>query len=69
MNTLYALMLVTTTGVVEAPNTFNNLADCEKVSSKIQNTYCVKKEPIDFDKKSKEMMKMFKSLVNDMDKL
>ena len=68
MNTIYALMLVTATGIVEAPNNFSSLAECEKVSQRVQNTYCAEKKPVDVEFESKKFMNMFKNIVKEMDK-
>ena len=36
MNTLVALMIVTATGVVEAPNNFNSMQECQAVVLKLK---------------------------------
>lgn len=44
MSTLYALMIVTITGVIEAPNYFKSMDECKEVSKTIQfQSYCVEK--------------------------
>ena len=68
MNTVYALMLVTATGVVEAPNNFNTLAECERVVNRIQfQSYCVSKKPVDMQKELNTFMALFKHMKQEME--
>ena len=68
MNTVYALMLVTATGVVEAPNNFNTLAECERVINRIQfQSYCVEKKPVDIQKELNTFMALFKHMKQEME--
>jgi hypothetical protein len=66
MNTVFALMIVTTMGVTEAPNPFSSLAACEKVSSRIEKSYCVEKRPVDIEKEMNRMVTLMKSMMNSM---
>ena len=51
MNSLVALMIVTSVGVTEAPNNFASLKECQAVSSKLKvESYCVEKKPVDIEK-------------------
>lgn len=69
MNSVYVLMIVTMTGVVEAPNSFSSLTECEKVVQRIQReTYCVEKKPVNIEQETKNFMNIFKNLVKEMDK-
>ena len=63
MNSVFALMIVTATGVVEAPNTFATQADCEKVVKRIQQvTYCVEKKPVDIQKEMNVFFTLFRQM-------
>jgi hypothetical protein len=66
MNTVFALMIVTTMGVTEAPNPFSSLAACEKVSSRIEKSYCVEKKPVNVEVEMNRMMTMMKSMMKTM---
>lgn len=69
MNSVYALMIITMNGVVEAPNTFSSLSDCEKVVQRVQReTYCVEKKPVNIEHETKNLLNIFKNLVKEMDK-
>lgn len=69
MNSIYVLMIITSTGVVEAPNHFTSLAECEKVVQRVQReTYCIEKKPINVEQETKNFMNIFKNLVKEMDK-
>lgn len=46
MNTLYALMIVTSLGVGEG-YTFASLEECNKASSRVRDSFCVRKVPVD----------------------
>lgn len=46
MNTLYALMIVTTLGVSEG-YTFASLEECNKASERVRDSFCVRKIPVD----------------------
>ena len=67
--TIFVLMIVTSTGVVEAPNPFSNISDCEKVRVRISNTYCVEKKPVNIEQDAKKFLDVFKNMVKEMDKL
>jgi len=63
MNSVFALMIITATGVVEAPNTFRTLADCQAVVQRVQHeTYCVEKKPVDTQKEMNTFLALFKQL-------
>ena len=66
MNTVYALMIVTTMGVTEAPNPFSTLSACESVSSRIEKSYCVEKKPVDIEVEMNRMVALMKSMMNSM---
>ncbi len=67
MNTIYALLLITSTGISEG-YTFNSLAECQAVASKIKQheSVCVEKKVINPDAQMRQMMMMFKSMVAEM---
>jgi hypothetical protein len=48
MNTLYALMIVTSVGVSEG-YTFASLEDCNKASNRVRDSFCVAKIPVRVD--------------------
>lgn len=67
MNSVFVLMIVTATGVVEAPNAFNSLAECEKVVQRVQReTYCVEKKPVDVQKEMNMFLALFKQMQREM---
>jgi len=67
MNTLYALLLITSTGISEG-YTFNSLSECQAVASKIKQheAVCVEKKVANPDVQMRQMMSMFKSMVTEM---
>lgn len=68
MNSVFALMIVTATGVVEAPNTFSSRLDCETVVKRIQReTYCVEKKPVDTQKEMAVFFNLFKQMKMEME--
>lgn len=68
MNTVFALMLITATGAVEAPNSFSTMAECEKVVSKISQTaYCVEKKPVNIEKEMKTFFALFNQMRMEME--
>lgn len=63
MNSVFALMLVTATGVVEAPNNFSTMKDCQAVVNKISfSSYCVEKKPINIEKEMTTLLTVFKKM-------
>ncbi len=69
MNSLvFALMIITTNGVQEAPNTFSSLKECQSVSSKLKvDSYCVQKQNVDIDKQMSFMIQMLGKMKRQMD--
>lgn len=68
MNSVFALMLVTATGVVEAPNTFTTMAECEKVANRISfQSYCIEKKPVNVEAEMSKFITMFKSFQRQME--
>ena len=67
MNTIYALLLITSTGISEG-YTFNSLAECQTVASKIKQheAVCVEKKVANPDVQMKQMMSLFKGMVTEM---
>jgi hypothetical protein len=68
MNELvFALMIVTTNGVQEAPNTFSSLKDCQSVSAKLKvDSYCIQKQNVDIDKQMTFMVQMLGKMKRQM---
>ena len=67
MNSVFALMIVTATGVVEAPNNFATKAECEKVVQRVQReTYCVEKKPVDIQKEMNVFFTLFRQMQKEM---
>lgn len=67
-NLIFALMIVTSNGVQEAPNTFSSLKDCQNVSSKLKvDSYCVQKQNVDIDKQMSFMIQMLGKMKRQMD--
>lgn len=63
MNSMFALMIVTTTGVVEAPNNFSTMKECQAVVDKNKFTaYCVEKKPVNIEKEMNMLLTMFKRM-------
>jgi hypothetical protein len=68
MNSVFALMIITANGVVEAPNTFKTLAECQAVVQRVQReTYCVEKKPVDVQKEMNTFLALFKSMQRQME--
>lgn len=68
MNSVFALMIITAAGVVEAPNTFKTLADCQAVVQRVQReTYCVEKKPVDTQKELNTFLALFKQMRMEME--
>ena len=67
MNTIYALLIITSTGISEG-YTFNSLSECQTVASKIKQheAVCVEKKIANPDAQMKQMMSMFKGMVAEM---
>jgi len=76
MNTVYALLLITSTGITEG-FTFDSMAACQALSSKIKEseftgdkvyyrTLCVEKKVPDPNAQIKQIMSMFKNMVAEM---
>lgn len=71
MNTVVALMIVASTGVVEAPNHFDSLESCNAASIKIKkmDSYCVVKTPVDMKLEINKMMMVFEQMKKQMVKI
>jgi hypothetical protein len=68
MNSVFALMILTANGVVEAPNTFKTLAECQSVVQRVQReTYCVEKKPVDVQKEMNTFLALFKTMQRQME--
>ena len=68
MNSVFALMLVTATGVVEAPNTFTTMAECEKVANRISfQSYCIEKKPVNVQKEMNTFLALFRQMRMEME--
>ena len=68
MNSIFALMILTANGVVEAPNTFKTLAECQSVVQRVQReTYCVEKKPVDVQKEMNTFLALFKTMQRQME--
>jgi len=68
MNSVFALMIITAAGVVEAPNTFKTLAECQSVVQRVQReTYCVEKKPVDVQKEMNTFLALFKTMQRQME--
>ena len=65
---VFALMIITSNGIQEAPNTFSSLKDCQNVSSKLKvDSYCVQKQNVDIDKQMSFMIQMLGKMKRQMD--
>jgi hypothetical protein len=65
---IFALMIVTSNGIQEAPNTFSSLKECQSVSSKLKvDSYCVQKQNVDIDKQMTFMVQMLGKMKRQMD--
>jgi len=68
MNSIFALMIITANGVVEAPNTFSSLAECNKVVERVSLvTYCIEKKPVDVQKEMNTFLALFKTMQRQME--
>ena len=65
---VFALMIITSNGIQEAPNTFSSLKECQSVSSKLKvDSYCVQKQNVDIDKQMSFMVQMLGKMKRQMD--
>jgi hypothetical protein len=68
MNTLFALIILTSTGAQEA-HVFPTKAECEAVSTKLKTeSFCVAKTPVDMNKEMDKMFSIMKQMKNRMEK-
>jgi len=68
MNSVFALMLVTATGVVEAPNTFATMDACQQVVQRVQReTYCIEKKPVNVEAEMSKFIALFKNFQRQME--
>ena len=67
MNTLYALLLITSSGISEG-YTFHTMAECQTVASKIKQheAVCVEKKVANPDVQMRQMMSLFRGMVAEM---
>lgn len=67
MNTIYALLLITSTGISEG-YTFATLSECQSVASKIKQheVICVEKKIANPDVQMRQMMSLFRGMVAEM---
>jgi hypothetical protein len=67
MNTFYALLIITSTGISEG-YTFNSLSECQTVASKIKQheSVCVEKKVANPDVQMRQMMSLFRGMVAEM---
>jgi hypothetical protein len=70
MNTVFALMIITSTGVMEAPNAFKTEQACLAVQKQLVNTqsYCVAKENVTPEQAFAKMSVMMKNMMKEMEK-
>lgn len=68
MNTLYALMIVTSLGVGEG-YTFASLEECNKASSRVRDSFCVRKVPVDHKAEIDKMMGLLQYMKHRMEAL
>lgn len=69
MNSVIALMIVTSVGVTEAPNNFTTMRECQAVSSKLKvESYCVEKKPVDIEKQFALMIGLMSKMKSEMEK-
>lgn len=68
MNSVFVLMVVTATGIMEAPNSFETFGDCERVRKLIElKTYCVEKKPVNVQKEMSNFLALFKQMRMEME--
>ena len=66
MNTLYALMIVTSVGVTEG-YTFASLEECNKASNKVRDSFCVQKVPVDHKAEIDRMLGLLQYMKSKME--
>ncbi len=67
MNSLVALMIVTSVGVTEAPNNFASMKECQAVSAKLKvESYCIEKKPVDIEKQFALMIGLMSKMKSEM---
>lgn len=65
MNTLYALMIVSSLGVSEG-FTFASLEECNKASNRVRDSFCVAKVPVDHKAEIDKMMSLLQYMKTKM---
>ena len=67
MNTIYALLIITSTGISEG-YTFNSMNECQAVASKVKQheAVCVEKKVANPDVQMRQMMSLFRGMVAEM---
>ena len=66
MNTLYALMIVTSVGVTEG-YTFASLEECNKASNRVRDSFCVQKVPVDHKAEIDRMLGLLQYMKSKME--
>ena len=66
MNTLYALMIVTSLGVTEG-YTFASLEECNKASNRVRDSFCVQKVPVDHKAEIDRMLGLLQYMKSKME--
>jgi len=70
MNTLYALMIVTTMGTTNEAATFQTLEECKAASVRVKlDNFCVAKKPVNMELEAAKFMGIFKMMIQQMDSL
>ena len=70
MNTLYALMIVTTMGTTNEAATFQTLEECKAASARVKlDNFCVSKKPVNMELEAAKFMGIFKMMIQQMDSL
>ena len=68
MNTLFALIILTSTGAQEA-YVFPTKAECEIVTTRLKTeSFCVAKTPVDVNKEMDKMFSIMKQMKNRMER-
>jgi len=63
MNTIFALMIITSAGISEA-HTFNSMKDCQAVSQKLKTeSFCIEKKPVNIEKEMTSMVTLMRKMI------
>ena len=68
MNSLYALIIVTSVGTTNEAATFQTLEECKAASARVKlDNFCVAKKPVNMEMEAAKFMGIFKMMIQQME--